>query len=172
MRESLFVRRRSRARPWSARGVLFAAVACCSLALAGCGAAGTTSSTPPGGGGTSASSAGAVVTFCDSSNPSCTPASSFSVNSLRELGITVAWSNVPAGNHAQTLTLLLPNGNVYQAIESSFLVQSTPTGSSTVVRSIPVAGTFIPQRSLTGMWTVRVSLDDQPVTSQPLRLDP
>ena len=172
MRDSLFVWRRSRARPWSARGVLLAAMACCSLTLAGCGAAGTTSITPPGGGGSSASAAGAVVSFCDSSGSSCTPTSSFSVNSLRELGITVTWSNVPAGTHAQTLALLLPNGNVYQAIESSFLVSSAPTGSSTVVRSIPVAGTFIPQRYLTGLWTVKVSLDDQPVTSQTLRLDP
>ncbi len=172
MRDSLFVRRRSRARPWSARGVLLAAMVCCSLTVAGCGAAGTIGLTPPGGGGSPAAVPAAVVSFCDSSGSSCTPASSFSVSSLRELGIVVTWSNVPPGTHAQTLTLLLPNGNVYQAIESSFLVPSGSTGPVTAVRSIPVAGTFIPQRSLTGMWAVQVSLDDQRVTSQTLRLDP
>jgi hypothetical protein len=170
MREFLLKLRRSPAGRSLARVVLLGAIVCCAMALAGCGAAnvGSGPGTPP----VPPPPAAAAVSLCDNVAPGCTPSSSFSLNSLREMGIKVAWSSVAAGNHAQKVALLLPDGHIYQVIETGFRIPTSPSGSFTSVQRLPIAGTFITQRSLTGMWTVQVSLDDAPMTSQTFQLNP
>ncbi len=121
---------------------------------------------PPGGGGS------AIVIFCDNSNPFCTPSTVFSVSSLRDLFISVVWMDYPAGNHLQTLKIFLPDGNLYQTFETTFEIVGSPTGSLTTVQSLPVAGSYITQRSLTGDWRVEVSLEGQFITGGVVTLSP
>ncbi|MGH9775237.1 MAG: hypothetical protein ACRD50_09855 [Candidatus Acidiferrales bacterium] len=147
---------------------LFVSVALCGLALAGCGTTGGTM-VPSGVGPSGPPSA--TISLCDSPQPSCTPSSTFSAGELRQLAIVVKWSNVSAGPHAQNVVLRLPEGNVYQRMETAFQISDSASGSDTTVQTVPVAGTFISQRSLTGLWTVEVSLDDQPVASQTFRFN-
>lgn len=170
MRESLLELRRSPAGRFPGRVILLGALVCCAVALAGCGAAnvGSSNGLPP----SPPPPAAATVSLCANATAGCTPATSFSLNSLREMGIAVAWSNVAAGNHSQKVTLTLPDGHLYQVIETGFRIPTSPSGSFSSVQRLPVAGTFITQRSLTGMWTVQVSLDDAPMASQTFQLNP
>ena len=121
---------------------------------------------PPGGGGS------AIVIFCDNSDPSCPPSIQFSVAALRDLFILVDWMDFAAGNHLQTLKIFLPDGYLYQSFETTFEIVDTPTGSITTVQSLPVAGSYITQRSLTGDWRVEVFLDGQFITSRIVTLSP
>ncbi len=157
----------------AARVALLTAIVCAILLSAGCaGQTVVTSVTPP----PSAAPPSAAVSFCDNPAPGCAAASSFSVKSLgdlnRDLNVFVSWSNVPVGTHAQKLRFFLPDGNVYQAFEASFSVSPGANGAATVVRALPVAGTFISQRLLTGNWQVEVSLDGKVILTQSVRLDP
>ncbi len=120
----------------------------------------------PGGGGS------AIVIFCDNSDPSCTASIQFSVAALRDLFILVDWMDYPAGNHLQTLKIFLPDGNLYQPFETTFAIAQTPTGSFTTVESLPVAGSHITQRSLTGDWRVEVFLDGQFIAARVVTLSP
>jgi hypothetical protein len=70
------------------------------------------------------------------------------------------------------LEVLQPSGGLYQASQSSFLVSSASQGSLTMTRSVPVAGTWISQRRMTGEWSVRVSLDGKTITSQTVQITP
>lgn len=137
------------------------------LAIGGAGCANATQS--------NSSPSGNVITvnlsFCSDPGPNCAPAGSFSIASLRDLSIVVRWSNVPAGTHTQRLDILEPDGGLYQTVNTGFAVAPS-NGSATTTQPIPVAGSWISQRSLSGNWTVQVSLDDQPVGSQVVRLDP
>jgi hypothetical protein len=170
MRESWQILRRSPAGRSPMRVVLLGAIVCCAMALAGCSAAnvGSSSGLPPA----PPPPASAAVSLCDNAAAGCTASTSFSIGSLREMGIKVAWSDVAAGNHAQKVTLTLPDGHLYQVIETGFVIPTSPSGSFTSVQKLPVAGTFITQRSLTGMWTVQVSLDDALMTSRTFQLNP
>ncbi|MBI3669994.1 MAG: hypothetical protein HY237_09480 [Acidobacteria bacterium] len=152
------------------RVVLLTAMVCAILLSAGCaGQTAMTNITPPP---PSAVPPSAAVSFCDNPAPGCASANSFSVKSLGDLNVFVTWSNAPVGTHAQKLRFFLPNGNVYQAIETSFSVGPGANGTATTVRALPVAGTFISQRLLTGNWRVEVSLDDKVILTQAVRLDP
>jgi len=115
---------------------------------------------------------GATVSFCDDGDGACTAATSFSVASLRDLVISVNWENLSAGNHTQMLEVLQPGGGLYQASQSSFLVGGASQSSLTMTRSVPVAGTWISQRRMTGEWSVRVSLDGKAITSQTVQINP
>ncbi|MGH9714366.1 MAG: hypothetical protein ACRD5M_13800 [Candidatus Acidiferrales bacterium] len=114
----------------------------------------------------------AIVSFCDDGNPSCTPGTSFSVATLRDLVIKVTWEHVPDGNHVQTLEIMMPGGGLYQSTQTAFLTDSTSAHSLATTRLLPVAGTWIPQRQITGDWLVRVSLDGQVITSQMVAFNP
>jgi hypothetical protein len=114
----------------------------------------------------------AVVSFCDDGTPDCTPATSFSVSSLRDLLITVAWEHLPPGNHVQKLEIDIPAGGPFQVTQSGFLILGSSPGSYTATRILPVDGTPIRQRQITGEWTVRVSLDGQAITTQAVELNP
>jgi len=135
--------------------------------LAGAGCANSTQS--PGGGGNPTSMS---VSFCSEPGPNCTPANTFSIASLRDLSIVVQWTNVPAGTHTQHLDILEPDGGLYQTFNTSFAIAANSGGSATTTGTVPVAGSWISQRFLSGNWTVQVSLDDQLMGSQVVRLDP
>jgi hypothetical protein len=114
----------------------------------------------------------AAFTFCASGFSDCSPASSFSVSAVGDVKINVAWENLPAGNHIQKLEILVPSGGLYQQNSTAFAISSDSIQPFVAMRSLPVAGTWIQQRKITGEWTVRVSLDGQLITSQTLQLTP
>ncbi|MGA8143481.1 MAG: hypothetical protein WB987_06310 [Candidatus Acidiferrales bacterium] len=161
------------ARKWPARRIwstvlLSCATLCLAAGFSSC-QTGTTSAT---GGGPLPPVTDATVSFCDDGEGSCTPATSFSVASLRDLVVSVNWENLSAGNHTQLLEILQPGGGLYQSSQSSFLVADSSQASMTMSRTVPVAGTWISQRRITGDWTVRVSLDGNAITTQMVQLNP
>jgi len=125
----------------------------------------------------------ATVFFCENSNVACrTGINDFKVDDLRDLYVFVAWGNL-SGEHTQQLRFVLPNGDAYQTLESKFTtlastnsenvqVAARSRGEPTVANVLPVAGTHISQRSLTGTWTVEVLLDGKLVTRTSLILRP
>ena len=114
----------------------------------------------------------ASITFCDDGVAGCPAASGFSVETARDIVIQVVWTNVPAGNHVQTLSLSIPGGGLYQQTQTAFLIDGSAPGSVTLKRILPVAATWIQQRRITGPWTVEAVLDGQPATSQALEMNP
>ncbi len=67
-----------------------------------------------------------------------------------------------AGQHLAAFEITSPGGTVFQRTEVPF-----STGTSTHYRvwtSMPVAGTWIQQFSMTGTWSVRVFLDAEQVS--------
>jgi hypothetical protein len=154
-------------RSWST-----ALLGCAALCLAAGFSACQTGMTSGNGGNPPPPVTGATVSFCDNGDGACTAATSFSVASLRDLVISVNWENLSAGNHTQMLEVLQPGGGLYQASQSSFLAGGASQSSLTMTRSVPVAGTWISQRRMTGEWSVRVSLDGKTITSQTVQLNP
>jgi hypothetical protein len=114
----------------------------------------------------------ASLTFCESGLADCTPTSSFSVSTARDVKISIAWQNVPVGNHIQKLEVLVPTGGLYQQSTTAFAIPDDSGQPLVAMRSLPVAGTWIQQRQITGEWTLRVSLDGQVITSQTVQLTP
>jgi len=146
-------------------------------ALVSAGCAGLQQANGGGGnlaGGGAPTPAVAAVTVCDSGNSHCQPnAANFSLASVPDLNVAVNWTNVTPGNHSQEIRLLMPNGNVYQRFENSFLVPATDTaGTASVSHFIPVSGTFIAQRQITGGWKLEVSLDGKVATVSDLQFNP
>ena len=154
-------------RSWST-----ALLGCAALCMAAGFSACQTGMTSGNGGNPPPPVTGATVSFCDDGDGACTAATSFSVASLRDLVISVNWENLSAGNHTQMLEVLQPGGGLYQASQSSFLVGGASQSSLTMTRSVPVAGTWISQRRMTGEWSVRVSLDGKAITSQTVQINP
>jgi hypothetical protein len=149
-----------------------ALLGCAALCLAAGFSACQTGMTSGNGGNPPPLVTGATVSFCDDGDGACTAATSFSVASLRDLVINVNWENLSAGNHTQMLEVLQPGGGLYQASQSSFLVDGASQSSLTMTRSLPVAGAWISQRRMTGEWSVRVSLDGKAITSQTVQINP
>jgi hypothetical protein len=112
----------------------------------------------------------AQILFCDTPGTSCSPASSFSVSKLRDLNIVVRWSHLSSGNHEQILLVLRTADGPYQSFHRGFLVAPESDGSFSTSDALPVAGTWIVQRSLTGPWTVQASLDGRIVATQTVTL--
>jgi len=106
------------------------------------------------------------VMLCDSGEQGCSAATSFSLGTFRDLGVGVDWKNVSGGTHTQQIALVQPNGVVYQTVSHSFGVADGKLGAPAVNDVIPVAGTFITQRSQIGEWTIDVSLDGQSIGIQ------
>jgi hypothetical protein len=160
---------RKRGVRWSPRAILgIAAILLIAVGSSSC----MGSSTANGGGPPPPLVPGAIFTFCDDGSPECTPATSFSVAELRDLVIKVSWENIPTGNHLQTLEIMIPGGGLYQSTQNAFLTDSSSSGSFAATRILPVAGTWIQLRQITGDWTVRVSLDGQVVASEMVALNP
>jgi hypothetical protein len=116
--------------------------------------------------------ASAKIVFCNVPGTDCTPATSFSVSKLRALTIVVNWSNLSAGNHAQTLAVMDPTGGLYQSFHKGMLMSPGADGSLSTSATLPVAGTWIVQRSMIGTWSVQASLDGQIVATQTVALTP
>ena len=91
---------------------------------------------------------------------------------MRDLSLDVEWQNVPAGTHTQEIALVQPNGVVYQTVSHGFSVPDGTLGSPAMNDIVPVAGTFITQRSLTGQWSVAVSLDGKTIGVQSFQFAP
>jgi hypothetical protein len=138
-----------------------------SIGLAGC-QVGTTSAN----GGGHPPVPDATVSFCDDGDGACAAATSFSVGAMRDLVVNVNWENLPAGHHTQLLEVLQPGGGLYQASQTSFLVEDSSQSAMTISRTLPVAGAWISQRQITGEWSVRVSLDGSAITTQAVELNP
>ncbi len=113
-----------------------------------------------------------MVRVCDSGTPNCTGQMNFSLGSLRDLQVNADWKNMPGGTHTQEITFLLPNGVVYQTVSHGFGVAEDTFGAPTISDAMPVAGTYITQRELTGDWTVQISLDGAVVGTQTIQFQP
>jgi len=113
-----------------------------------------------------------AVRVCDSGTPNCPGETNFSLSSLRDLQVNADWKNMPGGTHTQEIAFLLPNGVVYQTFSHGFGVDEGTLGAPTVSDAMPVAGTYITQRELTGEWIVQISLDGAVAGSQKVQLQP
>ena len=112
----------------------------------------------------------ASIFFCEVADVQCrTSISQFDLDDLRDLYVFAAWRNV-AGEHVQQLRFVLPDGGTYQVVETKFTTLANAAapdlqktvlsrGEPTVVAVLPVAGSNITQRSLSGNWTVELILD-------------
>lgn len=150
-----------------------AALMCSVLAAFACVLAGCQAQTSAaGGGGNPVQPISASISFCDDGVAGCPAASGFSVETARDIVIQVTWINVPEGNHVQTLALSMPGGGLYQQTQSSFAIDAGAPGTVTLKRILPVAATWIQQRSITGQWNVEAALDGQPVASQTMEMNP
>ena len=131
----------------------------------------------------------AAIFFCTVSDVQCrNDDNRFYLNEVRDLFVFVAWGKV-SGEHTARIRLLLPDGNLYQQTETRFTTQPQSAaaaaasqgkvqvarisrGEPTTMLELPVAGTHITQRSLTGAWTVEVELDGKPAARRNLILLP
>jgi hypothetical protein len=140
------------------------------LAAAACISGCAQSDTPAGP--PAAQPIGMTIKLCDTGAEGCAGSGNFSVTTIRDLGLSVEWKNVPAGTHSQQIALVQPNGVVYQTVSHGFSVPDGTIGSPSLEDVIPVAGTFITQRSLTGQWSVEISLDGATVGNQTFQIEP
>jgi len=125
----------------------------------------------------------ASIFFCSTDDVQCrTKINEFALDDIRDLFVFSAWKHVD-GEHTQELRFLLPDGNLYQKIETKFTTQESAKkqGVRATVKSreeaalsvaLPVAGTHITQRSLAGTWTVELFLDGHLVASSELIFKP
>ena len=87
---------------------------------------------------------------------------------MRDLSIHVDWKNVPAGTRTQKLELLDPGGGSFQVANSSFVIEDGGNGAAATDTLIPISGSMITQREITGQWMIRISLDGDEIASQSL----
>lgn len=114
----------------------------------------------------------ASVTLCNRTPSGCASGASFSLATLRDLTINVAWSNVPAGTHTQTTEMLEPGGGLFEVKSQAFAIADNSNGAAQTEEILPVSGTMITQRRVTGAWKVRVSLDTTMSATQTVQIDP
>jgi hypothetical protein len=103
------------------------------------------------------------VFFGTDKNTVCQPSGlQFILDEEEDLYVCVVWQGL-AGSYAEQLTVLAPDGHIYQTVTVPFVAAgaSPPNGQTLVVGALPVAGTFIRQRALVGLWTVKVGLNGQ-----------
>ena len=81
----------------------------------------------------------------------------FHIDQVHALSVNVNWRNA-SGKHTQQIKFLLPKGETYQIMETKF------EGDGVQTSVLPVAGTWIQAKELTGKWMVQVYLDGQLVT--------
>jgi hypothetical protein len=94
----------------------------------------------------------------------------FSAESLRHLQIRVAWN---VRGRVQHLELVSPDGAIYQRLDTR-LDAGTARGRGVVDTVVPVAGSWMTQHSLFGLWTVNVYLDNDqaPTATASFSLNP
>jgi len=127
-----------------------------------------------------------AISFSTDEGNACQPGPlEFQLTDVPDLYVCVALKGL-SGKYAGKVTFLLPDGNVYQAMNVPFLTADMPTsadpsievdgrtleakragwganGLTLVTARLPVAGTFITQYTLAGAWTVQVALDGNQV---------
>jgi len=109
----------------------------------------------------------------------------FQLTEVPNLYVCVALKGL-SGKYAEKLTFVLPDGNIYQTMTVPFMTADMPAnadpniqvdgrtleakragwganGVTFVTAALPVAGTYITQYTLAGVWTVRVGLDGNQV---------
>ncbi len=124
------------------------------------------------------------VFFGTTEGSACQPGDrAFVLADLSDLYVCVIWAGL-SGKYVAKITFVLPDGNVYQTMTVPFLTVDAPAsidpmveidgqqvqakragwganGEAMVTVVLPVAGTFITQYSMGGLWTVRVALNGQ-----------
>lgn len=125
----------------------------------------------------------ATLFFCETRDVQCrTSITEFGIDDVRDLFIFAAYRNL-SGEHVQRLRLVMPDGNTYQVTETKFTTEDSASGPGmqVAVRSredfavsvaLPVAGTHITQRSLTGAWSVELYLDGKLIATSSLTFRP
>jgi hypothetical protein len=133
------------------------------------------------------------VLVSDSPDGACLPSGrQFTLAELRGLYVCAVWLGVE-GTYAQQLTFETPGGHVYQRIVSAFDTAPGPAGRTVqfdgraypvktagrgsgdrtlVTTLLPVAGTFITQYNMAGVWTVKVSLNGEVIGQDTFELLP
>jgi hypothetical protein len=127
----------------------------------------------------------AEVLVSDREQAACRPGHrDFVLEDVRDLYACVVLPGLEGTHYAQ-LTFVSPDGNVYQTMTVAFVTPDAPVtkqmlvvagrahkvkrvgwrarGESAVVVTLPVAGTHIAQHNLVGLWTVKMSLNGQPL---------
>lgn len=145
---------------------LFALLAVVSLALAGCQPQSSSANervvSPPS----------AAISFCSSRPAGCAPGSVFSVTGTHDLAVKTSIEHVAPGDHTQSLEITMPDGRQYEETKVGFRVPENSNVPVPGVRTIPIAGTWIQTRNVTGVWKVRYSLDGKLLAISDFRLEP
>jgi hypothetical protein len=125
------------------------------------------------------------VFFGERQETACQPRGrDFVLEDVRSLWVCVVWSGL-AGTYWAQLTFVSPDGHVYQTMTLAFVTPEAPAtmatvevagrpyavqragwgrpGEAVVMAPLPVAGTYITQHNLAGIWTVKIALNGQPV---------
>jgi hypothetical protein len=137
------------------------------IAISGCAESSVPSVLPP-----PQPQIAASISVCNKTPNACADAQTFSLAQIRDLSIHVDWKNVSPGTRTQKLEMLDPGGGSYQVLNTSFLEEEAGTGQAQTDSLIPISGSMITQRGMTGTWTLRVSLDGQEVATQSITFEP
>ena len=114
----------------------------------------------------------ASISFCAANAQACTAAASFSAASTKELTIRSWTIGVPAGNHTQTLMILMPNGEEYPETRIGFRVPDGSKDAVPEIRTIPVGELRSTQKRLTGSWMIRLFLDGKLISTDTFEMRP
>lgn len=114
----------------------------------------------------------ATISFCDGEPTGCLPGAAFSEARTREVVIRTEIENATAGNHTEKMEIVQPDGTVYQETRVGFRVLDGSNEPIPGERAIPMANTWIQQRHVTGIWTVRLSLDGEVLATQQFVVKP
>jgi len=132
------------------------------LGVSGCAGASVSSVVPP----PQQPAIAASISVCNKTPNACADAQTFSLAQIRDLAIHVDWKNISSGTRTQKLEMLDPGDGSYQVLNTSFVEEDGGTGEAQTNSLIPISGSMITQREMTGAWTLRVSLDGQVVATQ------
>ena len=150
-----------------AKSFPLAAALLLTIAISGCAESSVSSVLPP-----PQPQIAASISVCNKTPNTCADAQTFSLEQIRDLSIHVDWKNVTPGTRTQKLEMLDPGGGSYQILNTSFLAEEAGSGQVQTDSLIPISGSMITQRGMTGTWTLRVSLDGQAVATQSITFEP
>lgn len=66
----------------------------------------------------------------------------------------------------------MPDGRRYQETKLDFRIPEVSNAPVSSMRTIPIAGTWIQTRHVTGVWKVRYSLDGKLLATSDFRIEP
>ena len=137
------------------------------LAVSGCAGTSVSSIVPP----PQQPTVTASISICNKTPDACADAQTFSLAQIRDLIVHVDWKNVSPGTRTQKLEMLDPGGGSYQVMNTSFVEEVGGTGEAQTDLLIPISGSMITQRGMTGTWTLRVSLDGREAATQSITFE-